>query len=227
VRDVKRVQRKHVANNRPGRREYELDLEEEVDLADLEEDVHALSAFDAALGSGAPERAAIEAPPETNAQPRPALSAFSAVALGTPKSPDGPQSSMTFKKPATFAKPSGAPPAPSPPVESAPKIAPPKPETPSAPSASAPVRVPPPGAPRVPPPAGAKSSDDPSLRRLYDAYVAARRRNNEPIDNVAYDKIAESVRKMKTQLREKHGEKSIDFEIVVQNGKVGFKPKIG
>ncbi len=90
------------------------------------------------------------------------------------------------------------------------------------------VRIPRPGQPaQKPAPPPSSSSDDPTLRRLYDDYVAARKRNNEKADNLGYDKIADSVRQMQSKLREKHGEKKIDFEVVVQDGKVGFKPKIG
>src|SRR5690606_29378676 len=77
------------------------------------------------------------------------------------------------------------------------------------------------------PKAEAKSAEDPSRRRLYESYVSARRRNNESVDGVAYDKLAASVRQMQSKLRERHGDKRIDFEVVIQNGKVGIKPKIG
>ncbi len=98
-----------------------------------------------------------------------------------------------------------------------PSIARPEPPGASPPPAAAPPRPP---APRP----GAREDD--GLRRLYDSYVDARRRNNEAGD-VAYDKLATSVRQMTSKLREKHGDRKIDFEIVVQNGKVGLKPKIG
>lgn len=64
------------------------------------------------------------------------------------------------------------------------------------------------------------------MKRLYASYVEARRRNNER-GEVAYDKVAQSIREMRSKLRERHGNKDIDFEVVVQNGKVGLKPRIG
>jgi hypothetical protein len=63
------------------------------------------------------------------------------------------------------------------------------------------------------------------MRAIHASYVDARRKNNEGAD-VRYEALAESVEKMIPKLREKHGGKAIDFEVVVQNGKVGLKPKV-
>lgn len=68
--------------------------------------------------------------------------------------------------------------------------------------------------------------DKNDMERLYDEYVAARRRNNQPVDNLQIQKLAASVAKMRSKLRSKHAGKTIDFEVVVQNGRVGLKPKI-
>ena len=68
--------------------------------------------------------------------------------------------------------------------------------------------------------------DERQLRALYTRYVDARKQNNERTD-VRYEALAESVQKMMPKLREKHGQKAIDFEVVVANGKVGLKPKVG
>ena len=65
------------------------------------------------------------------------------------------------------------------------------------------------------------------MRHLYDNYVDARRKNNERVDNVEYEKLRKSVEQMVPKLRQKHGDRPIDFEIVVQGGRVGLKPKIG
>jgi len=63
------------------------------------------------------------------------------------------------------------------------------------------------------------------MRRVYQEYMAARRRNNERTDNVRYETIQKSIQKMMPKLQEKHRGKKIDFEVVVRNGKVGLKPK--
>lgn len=83
----------------------------------------------------------------------------------------------------------------------------------------------------MPPPRPRAPTSDPldeaRLRTIYDSYVDARRRNNERVDTVKYETVKQSVEQMMPKLREKHGDRAIDFEVVVQNGKVGLKPKVG
>jgi hypothetical protein len=62
------------------------------------------------------------------------------------------------------------------------------------------------------------------IDRVYSQYIEARRRNNERTDNVRYETIEKSISQMLPKLREKHGGKEIDFEVVVKDGKVGIKP---
>lgn len=69
-------------------------------------------------------------------------------------------------------------------------------------------------------------SGEPDIRALYDRYVEARRRNNERVDNVRFETLQQSVDKMMPKLREKHGNKAIEFDVVLQDGKVGLKPKV-
>ncbi len=83
------------------------------------------------------------------------------------------------------------------------------------------------GAPSRPVPRQpAATSSDPDIRALYDRYVDARRRNNERVDNVRFETLQQSVDKMMPKLREKHGNKAIEFDVVLQDGKVGLKPKV-
>ncbi|MEO0322579.1 MAG: MXAN_5187 C-terminal domain-containing protein, partial [Myxococcota bacterium] len=84
---------------------------------------------------------------------------------------------------------------------------------------------------RRPPPAPdtsrsrkAASLDEPHIRKIYDAYVAARRRNNESVDNLRFETMERRLKKMVPKLQEKHGKSNIDFKIVLKNGKVGLKP---
>ncbi len=91
----------------------------------------------------------------------------------------------------------------------------------------APVAIPKPAPAPTPAPAARNGDlDDQQMRAIYSRYVDARRQNNERTD-VRYESLAESVQKMMPKLREKHAGKPIDFEIVLQNGKVGLKPKVG
>ncbi|MCB9661636.1 MAG: hypothetical protein H6726_28580 [Sandaracinaceae bacterium] len=96
-----------------------------------------------------------------------------------------------------------------------PSSPPPRPAPPPAPSAARPAAPP-------RPPSG--DVDDVRMKRIYDDYVAARRRNNERVDNVKYETLQRSIQDMMPKLREKHVGKSIDFEVVVRDGRVGLKP---
>lgn len=115
----------------------------------------------------------------------------------------------------------GASPAPSP---TAPRVAPPTPGSPAQPSRAAP--PPPPGAPAPARVAAPQAATGPDLKALYDRYVDARRRNNERVDNVKFEVLQQSVEKMMPKLREKHGNKAIEFDVVLTDGKVGLKPKV-
>lgn len=88
-----------------------------------------------------------------------------------------------------------------------------------------------PAAPPAPAPRPAPSSavvsgggvDGNAMRALYDRYADARRKNNEGA--VRFETLHESVQRMVPKLREKYGDRKVDFEVVVQNGRVGLKPK--
>jgi hypothetical protein len=84
--------------------------------------------------------------------------------------------------------------------------------------------MPAPQAARPPASAGPAAGDE--MRTLYDRYLDARKKNNERVDNVKYETLASSVEKMMPKLREKHAGKQIEFEVVLQDGKVGLKPKV-
>lgn len=137
------------------------------------------------------------------------------------------------------------------PAVSAPQAAPaPKPAAPAV--APAPVRPPQAAFPRpaespappiakpiakplapVPPPAAAAAPavvrhdgavDGAAMKALYDRYTSARKQNNEAA--VRFETLEESVQKMVPKLKEKYGNKRVDFDVVVQNGRVGLKPKV-
>jgi hypothetical protein len=96
-----------------------------------------------------------------------------------------------------------------------------------------------PGPPRVPTgiapagiaPAGiAPATSGPStysehqLKQLYERYVTARKGNNERTDNLKLESLQKTVEAMLPKLREKHGGKQIDFDVIVRDGKVALKP---
>jgi hypothetical protein len=85
---------------------------------------------------------------------------------------------------------------------------------------------PPPAAAMRPPAVASKSADgigEDQMQRIYQKYVEARRANQERTD-VKFESVASSVRGMMPKLLQKHAGKSIDFEVIVRDGKVALKP---
>jgi hypothetical protein len=122
------------------------------------------------------------------------------------------------------ASPAAAPPA-APPA-AAPVAAPP-PQPPGAPAASPPVRPAPPPARPVAAPAPAGRSDDlpePRLRQIYAKYVEAKRASNESTAGVTYERLVDSLRTQAAKLRASNPAKSVDYEVVVKDGKTLLKP---
>lgn len=64
------------------------------------------------------------------------------------------------------------------------------------------------------------------IRQLYDRFVEARLNNNERTDNIKLESVAKSVRDMLPKLRQKYGDRPIDFEVVIKDGRVGIKPVV-
>jgi hypothetical protein len=95
-----------------------------------------------------------------------------------------------------------------------------------APPAAVPARPSVPTA-RTPQPTGAvprvEGLDEQRMRRIYDEYAAAKRKNNE--GEVRFETLAGSISKMMPDLSKKHAGKQIDFEVVLKDGRVGLKPK--
>ncbi len=84
-----------------------------------------------------------------------------------------------------------------------------------------------PAAPKMPPrPAPRETSPEENMQKLFERYVDARQKNNESTERVRYETVVQTVEKMMPKLREKHGNKAIDFDVILVDGKVGIKPKI-
>lgn len=91
-------------------------------------------------------------------------------------------------------------------------------------AAPAPLARPAPAPAPAPPRPENPGPDEVRMKRIYDDYVAARRSNNERVDNVKYETLQRSIADMIPKLKEKHQGKAIDFEVVVRDGRVGLKP---
>ena len=75
------------------------------------------------------------------------------------------------------------------------------------------------------------SSEDTSLspirmRQIYGAFVEAKRRANESTASVTYEKIASNLETVAKELRAKHNARSVDFEVIMKNGKPVLKPVV-
>jgi len=81
---------------------------------------------------------------------------------------------------------------------------------------------------RVPPPIATRSKGpgEARMRQIYESYIEAKRMNNERTDQVDYEMVAKSLKKMVPKLDRKHKGKRVDFKVVVKDGKVGIKPVV-
>jgi len=81
---------------------------------------------------------------------------------------------------------------------------------------------------RVPPPIAARSKGpgEARMRQIYESYIEAKRNNNERTDQIDYEMVAKSLKKMVPKLDRKHKGKRVDFKVVVKDGKVGIKPVV-
>jgi hypothetical protein len=65
---------------------------------------------------------------------------------------------------------------------------------------------------------------DQRLRQIYARYIEAKRAANESTAGITYDKLAQSLRAQAAQLRASHVGKSVDYEVVVKDGRPLLKP---
>jgi hypothetical protein len=99
--------------------------------------------------------------------------------------------------------------------------------------------APAPGAPpaaSAPPRDGARPAQTPvpegvgeaQLRKLYDAYVAAKKRCNEDVSRLTYEAVARSIAKQVPELMTRFKAKSVDFKVEVKDGRAVLKaiPKV-
>ncbi len=190
---------------------------------------------------------AVELPEETDFE----VDEVDEILSSTPKPPPPPVPAMASLEPVPFrgGMPSVAPLVPSvaPLVPSVAPLVPPMAPVLGPPRGSAPLPsiapVVPPVAPAVPPvarppatgprpavaaarPPSASSAGgltDDSLKSVYDAYVSAKRRNKEDTSKMNFDSVAASLRKQVPELMKQHGAKSVEFKVVIKDGKAVLK----
>ncbi|WP_158080001.1 MXAN_5187 C-terminal domain-containing protein [Archangium sp. Cb G35] len=109
-----------------------------------------------------------------------------------------------------------------PPVAPAvPRVAPAVP--PVAPAAARPPAARPAAAARPPVAAGGAGLSEDKLKSVYDAYVAAKRQNKEDTSKMSYDSVAATLRKQVPELMKQHNAKSVEFKVVIKDGKAVLK----
>ena len=65
------------------------------------------------------------------------------------------------------------------------------------------------------------SSD--KVKRIYDAYLTAKKRCRENTAGLTLEAVEQSLRKQVPQLMKDHGAKSVDFKVVIKDGKAVLK----
>jgi hypothetical protein len=188
---------------------HDLDIDVELDELDVDAEVRsALAAATAEQPASSASRGAGGAEPSAAAVSREAEPSAAAASRGAAEAEPSAAAAPPAPRPSATAA------APAPSTGRATQARFGKPTDPFAPRASGVSR--------------AETSDDEArLRRLYQQYLEARRRNNERTDNIIYEKLARRVREMEAKQKDKHGGKKVDFQVVVRNGKVGLKPVTG
>jgi hypothetical protein len=115
------------------------------------------------------------------------------------------------------------------PARGAPAVPPRPPAAPAAarPPAEARAAVPrPPAAPALRPPtapSGPGGLSDDKLRAVYEAYVSAKKRNKEDTSKMSFDAVASTLRKQVPELMKQHNAKSVEFRVVLKDGKAVLK----
>ncbi len=94
----------------------------------------------------------------------------------------------------------------------------PAPAAPAAPPAPSPAPV-----ARAAPALAPGKMSDAQLRELYDAYLAAKRRCNEDVSRLTFDAVSRSVSKQIPELMERYRARSVDFKVVIKDGKAILK----
>ncbi len=71
----------------------------------------------------------------------------------------------------------------------------------------------------------ATSSSDDNAKRVYKSLIEAKRRCNEPTDNLSFDAVKRSMDKQRQSLQQKRGSRNVDFQVVIKDGRAFLKPE--
>lgn len=225
--------------------EADFDVDEELDLFDSEDDISA--ALDAALGpsSVSAVTASPVVAPAVAPVPRPAAAVNPPPVAPLEAARPKPAGQGPFVPPVAPLRPQASPPA----SQAVPTIRPPLPTAGFAaalpphpqqslsqpqrvPQVAAPPRVaqspqqapragtpPPRASPAASAPGGSDGLSDAKIKAIYEAYVMAKKRCGEDTRSVTLDAVASSLKKQVPELMKQHNAKSVEFKVVIKDGK--------
>jgi hypothetical protein len=96
------------------------------------------------------------------------------------------------------------------------------PQLPAAGTSATPAPSPPRRLPQ-PAPVGPGDLSEAKLRAVFDAYVDAKKRCGEDISKVSFESVASKLRKQIPTLMEKHKVTSVEFKVVIKDGKAALR----
>lgn len=64
------------------------------------------------------------------------------------------------------------------------------------------------------------------LRQIYAKYIETKRTANEPTAGITFEKLAASLRAQAVKLRQSHLARSVDYDVIIKDGKTLLKPII-
>ncbi len=70
------------------------------------------------------------------------------------------------------------------------------------------------------------TKEDGEARSVFNALLAAKRKCNEPTANLNYETLRDSLSKQKQHLKKTRGAKSVEFNVVIKDGKAFLKPDL-
>lgn len=80
-----------------------------------------------------------------------------------------------------------------------------------------------PAPPQSSAPPDAPPLSDSQMRQLFDTYLLARKRTNEPTAGITLEGLSATLRKQVPALMQKHNAQGIDFKVIIKDGKALLK----
>lgn len=184
-------------------------IDEDLDLSDLDEGADGLASVMAAAAEAVSKPAAPAVKPV--AQPLPAVKPVTGdLPAVKPVTGDRPALKPPTSGGLPKITPAGPPGSPAPNPAARPSAAP-RPATTGSTAALKPV-----GRPAAGPDGGLS---DQKVKAIYDAYLMAKKRCGEDTRNVTLDSVSATLRKQVPELMKQHGAKSVEFKVVIKDGK--------